>query len=288
MKHMKGGEVPAPDGDPSVRKANAKKLAAGYTKKKRFLECCYLSLATYLWFTQFLVIARYFVHSGDAKITQLAWTPLMMVCAMTLADFIGGIAHWGLDTWGTPDTPVFGNFIRSFREHHVDQAAMTKHDFIETNADTTLPLIPVLLLQRYFLYYGARSSTTAAAAQTIGEGHSSSSSSYAYNVSNENVGMHVFLLTLTLCIAFTNEIHKWSHEAKPNPVARALMAHNVILTPLGHRRHHRDNHDISYCITTGWLNVFLDKVEFWRKAETVVTALTGAIPRANDQHLLGK
>lgn len=33
---MNGGEVIARDGDPAVRKANARKLAAGYTKKKRF------------------------------------------------------------------------------------------------------------------------------------------------------------------------------------------------------------------------------------------------------------
>ncbi|KAH9597518.1 B domain of TMEM189 [Trypanosoma melophagium] len=284
MKDMRGGELPAPDGDSTVRKENAKKLASGYTKKKRFLECCYLSLATYLWFTQFLVVARYFVHGGEANTIQLAWTPIMIFFAMALADFISGIAHWGLDTWGTPDTPVFGNFIRSFREHHVDQSAMTKHDFIETNADTTLPLIPVLLLQRYFLYYSVGSSSSSAQKQNVGEGNSS----YMYNVRNENVGGHVFLLTLTLFIAFTNEIHKWSHEAKPNPLARVLMAYNIILTPRGHRKHHRDNHDISYCITTGWLNGLLDKVEFWRKAETVVTALTGALPRANDQQLLGK
>ncbi|KEG11916.1 putative ubiquitin-conjugating enzyme variant Kua [Trypanosoma grayi] len=270
MSGKTGGESPAREGDPTVRKANAKKLAAGYTKKKRFLECCYLSVATYLWFTQFIGVARYFVHSGEAQLVQLAWIPLMIVSAMALADFISGIAHWGLDTWGTPDTMVFGNFIRSFREHHVDQVAMTKHDFIETNADTTLPLIPVLLLQRYFL--------------NCPNVHNK----YIYNVHNGNVGGHVFLLTLTLFVAFTNEFHKWAHEVKPNVVARFLMSKNLILTPLVHRKHHRDNYDSGYCITTGWMNSGLDRIDFWRKAEVVVTALTGEIPRANDQWMLGK
>ncbi|EAN97576.1 putative ubiquitin-conjugating enzyme variant Kua [Trypanosoma cruzi] len=270
MSSVKEGKTGVFEDEFSIRKANAKKLAAGYTKQKRFMECCYLSFATYLWFTQFIIVARYFVHSGEVNLVHLAWSPLMVFFAMTLADFIGGMAHWGLDTWGTPETVVFGKFIRSFREHHVDQVAMTKHDFIETNADTTLPLIPVLLLQRYYLF----------SANTHGN--------YEYNIDSENVGRHVFLLTLTIFIAITNEVHKWSHMAKPPVLARFLMRCHLILTPRVHRKHHRGNFDISYCITTGWLNGFLDAVKFWRLAESVVTALTGALPRANDQNLLGK
>ncbi|RNF15422.1 ubiquitin-conjugating enzyme variant Kua like proteinue [Trypanosoma conorhini] len=270
MNSESGNSSPVATGDHRIRKANAEKLAAGYTKKKRLMECCYLYISTYLWFTQFVIVARYFVHGGQADLLQLAWSPLMILCAMTLADFISGLAHWGLDTWGTPDTLIFGNFIRSFREHHVDQVAMTKHDFIETNADTTLPLIPLLLLQRYCL----------SRPNTHGK--------YEYNIHNGNVGGHVFLLTLTIFVALTNEVHKWSHMAKPPAVVRFLMSCHVILTPRGHRKHHTGNYDQSYCITTGWMNGILDYINFWRWAETVVTALTGEIPRANDQQLLGK
>ncbi|RNF02846.1 ubiquitin-conjugating enzyme variant Kua like proteinue, partial [Trypanosoma rangeli] len=103
-----------------------------------------------------------------------------------------------------------------------------------------------------------------------------------------NVSGHVFLLTLTLFVALTNEVHKWSHMAKPPAVARFMMSCHLILTPRGHRKHHIGNHDQSYCITTGWMNGVLDHVNFWRVAETVVTALTGEIPRANDKYLLGK
>jgi hypothetical protein len=68
---------------------------------------------------------------------------------MVVADIFSGFIHWGLekscdsfcifsiylffrfDTWGTINTPVFGRFIRSFREHHLDAYEMCNHDFIE-------------------------------------------------------------------------------------------------------------------------------------------------------------
>lgn len=267
-----GGETATRDGDPTVRKVNAQKLAAGYTKTKRFAEYCYLSASTYLWCNALIAVGRYFVLGSDANLMQLVWMPLYIVAAMALADLVSGLAHWGLDTWGTPDTPIFGNFIRSFREHHVDQTAMCKHDFVETNADTTLPLLPVLLVQFALLRTTNRS----------GNGYDE------YNLHAGNVGRHVFALTFFLFVAMTNEIHKWSHQAKPASMVKGLMGSRVVLSPIAHRKHHKDPFDCSYCITTGWLNPLLDRIDFWRHIETLVTATTGEVARANDQAMLGK
>lgn len=255
--------------DFTLRKKNAKELAAGYTRKKRFMEYCYLSVGSFLWFTQFIIVARYFVHSGEVSKTQLLLSFFSFISAMFCAEFIGGLAHWAFDTWGSPKTFFFGTFIRSFREHHVDQSAITRHDFVETNADTMLPLIPVLLLQRYFIYC------------------TNEHGKYPYNIHPENVAGHVFLLIVTLFVAITNEIHKWAHQKRPHVFARVLIFCNIVLNPIVHRKHHSGNYDCSYCITTGWMNWYLDKINFWRKAEAVITALTGAIPRANDKKLLG-
>lgn len=268
-----GGETVAREGDPSVRKANAQKLAAGYTKTKRFMEWCYLSTSTFLWCYNIIAVGRYFTRATDANLMQLVWMPLYVLGAMTLADLVSGLAHWGLDTWGTPATPVFGNFIRSFREHHVDQTAMCKHDFVETNADTTLPLLPAVFLEFVLLRFVSNKS---------GNGYDQ------YNLHAGNVGLHVFALTFFLLVAITNEIHKWSHQVKQAPAVRYMMSHGILLSPIAHRKHHKDPFDCSYCITTGWLNPLLDRIHFWRYLEALVTSATGEIPRANDQAMLGK
>eukprot|EP00796_Vickermania_ingenoplastis_P004028 gene4028-2882_t len=255
----------------AVRKDNAKKLAAGYTKKKRFFECCYLSAFTLLWCSNLISVGRYFVRADDVNLMQLVWMPVFIVVAMTLADLVSGLAHWGLDSWGSPATPVFGPFIRSFREHHVDQVAMCKHDFIETNADTTLPLLPFVFLQFVFIRF-----------------RSNARINYPENLNNDNVGFHVFFLTFAMLVTLTNEIHKWSHQPKQAVIVRKLMDMHILLSPVAHRKHHKDPFDKSYCITTGWLNPLLDAIRFWRILEAIVTSATGAIPRENDQTLLGK
>ncbi|CCW63794.1 unnamed protein product [Phytomonas sp. EM1] len=257
--------------DPAIRKANAAKLAAGYTKKKRFFEYCYLSLSTYLWCANLFICARYFISCEEVNFMQIASIPLFVLPAMALADLVSGFVHWTLDTWGSPETPVFGSFIRSFREHHADPSAMCSHDFIETNADTTLTLLPALLWQHFAMMKSGAS------------GHH-----FPYNVHAGNIGMHVFLLTFFVLVAITNEIHKWSHMVRPHFFVRKLMNLGIILSPKTHHKHHVDPFDCSYCITTGWMNPPLDRVNFWRYMEILVTMATGAVARENDQLLLGK
>lgn len=244
----------------STRKTNAKKLAEGYSPAKRAVEyfCLFTALALFIY--DVVRAGRFMAHAPDSDWTVAALAVPSIFGAILLADLTSGIAHWGLDTWGSTATLVFGLLIRSFREHHVDQTAMTKHDFVETNGDNAMATIPMLAI--IALMPISCSGIT-------------------------SVSFHFFVITFSLFIAFTNEFHKWSHQHRPNPIAKFCMANSITLTPKNHRVHHTGAHDHSYCITTGWLNPFLDSINFWRNLESLVTAVTGEIPRANDQALLG-
>jgi len=177
---------------------------------------------------------------------------------ITTADFASGLVHWAADTWFKIDTPLVGkSLIRPFREHHIDPRAMLNHDFVETNADTFSLSIPFTVYSVYNFYFALKG--------------------------QENYLWDTWLLALVVFVGFTNEFHKQSHNHKNVPaLVQFLQRHHVILPPDHHRIHHVRPHANYYCITTGWLDPLLEKLNFWKNLERCVTALTGAIPRDDD------
>ena len=167
------------------------------------------------------------------------------------ADFLSGFVHWTFDTWGSARTPLIGQgFIRPFREHHTDPMSITRHDFVATNGNTCIASLPLL---------------AAACAIPL--------------TSRGRIILAVFLLSLTLGLLATNQIHKWAHLENPGPFVRLLQRCRLILTPEHHRVHHVAPYATHYCITTGWLNAILEATRFHRHAERAITIVTGAEPR---------
>jgi ubiquitin-conjugating enzyme E2 variant len=227
-------------------------LRDGYSSAVRRFELG--SIAVYAC-VMVLLVARVAPHVRAKP--WLALTAFLL--GYVAADLISGIVHWVADTWGTPDWPVIGKaLIRPFREHHVDQKAITRHDFVEINGNNCAISVPV-----------------GVAAALLPQGPA--------------LGMNLFVSTfagsLIVWVLFTNQFHKWAHQDSPPRGVAFLQKLNLVLPPEHHAVHHRVPYATYYCITVGWLNEPLQRLHFFAALERVITALTGLVPREDD---LGK
>ena len=232
-----------------VVQRDAEELAKNYPSWFRKLEWLGLISIFVLFFI--LICKTIFV-------AQNLWFVLFLgtLCGWIAADFACGFVHWLADTWGSPDIPILGAaIIRPFREHHVDQFAMTKHDFVETNAAAALGGLPLLIGCLF-----------------IPIGPSKPFLSFLF----------FFLIFLTFFGFLTNQIHKWSHTKKAPKIIQILQKKHLILNPIHHQVHHTAPYNKYYCITTGWLNKFLYAINFFPTCEKLITKYTGALPRQDD------
>jgi ubiquitin-conjugating enzyme E2 variant len=232
---------------------DADELAAGYTAQHRFAEYCGMTTAVALTIGLCFRIAHFPSLSGW-------WVPLAALVGILASDWVSGFVHWLFDTWGNLDTPVFGRLaIRTFRHHHVDQKAITRHDFIETNAHN----ISLTVIWSVIGFLWLRSD----------------------DAPMFNVFMAQSLICATFFTSFTSQIHKWAHQDKPSKIVLLLQRSRIILAPDHHSLHHSAPYNRNYCITVGWLNGPLRAIRFFETLERTITALTGVIPREDD---LGK
>lgn len=169
----------------------------------------------------------------------LAW-----FAGVLAADVVSGFVHWWMDTWGTPETPILGElFIRDFRVHHADEKEMTRHNFFETNGNSALVLLTVLIPAVFF--------------------------------PPSRPEVLAFLISFSLGILFTNQIHKWAHQDVPSSMVVFLQKRRIILSPDAHHRHHIFPHTTYYNITTGWLNLPIERVGMHALLERAITRVTG-------------
>lgn len=164
-----------------------------------------------------------------------------------LADLFSGLVHWIFDRFGTEETPFFGpNFIKAFRFHHKDPRDITLHGFLATNGSTSLAtLIPLGLLNLL----------------PIGGAH------WAV----------IFIVTAfvvaSVLTILTNQFHKWAHTKTPPAFVAWLQDRGIILGREHHAIHHVWPHESYFCITTGWLNPFMARIQFWSRGEALARRL---------------
>ncbi|XP_044743235.1 plasmanylethanolamine desaturase [Chrysoperla carnea] len=232
----------------------AQELANLYSKGKRTQESICVGICITLMAVNFFFIILHLRFENLSTIIMAA------LFGIITADFSSGLVHWGADTWGSVDLPIIGkNFLRPFREHHIDPTSITRHDFIETNGDNFSVTIPVLALLAWNFISSPEEDL------------------------QKKFPWTCYLFLLSLFIALTNQIHKWSHTYFGLPRwVMFLQDHHVILPRRHHRIHHVAPHETYFCITTGWLNWPLEKIQFWQILEYMIEVITGYKPRADD------
>lgn len=247
---MPKAESPPAPGDAASLRARARQdaavLASGYTRLQHWMNILGLSA--------FCVVA--ILVGAHVFSRTVGWIPLTVgiLAGWVLTDFICGLIHWAGDTWGRTGMPIVGRmFVRSFREHHVNPHAITRHGMIQLLGEQAIvaaPMLPVLWLYE----------------------------------PEEEIGLTVLICVYT---AFNSSIaanvfHRWAHMRRPPLVARLMQRMGLIIGYRHHARHHRPPYLRNYCIAIGWLNPLLDGVRFWRALEWLVWKTTGAIPREDD------
>ena len=208
------------------------------------------------------VLVLFSVRLADPLLTPSAWPWLAtgFLAGYLLADLLSGTVHWFCDSFFAPDTPLIGRaIIHPFRDHHDHPDAITQYGFLEQDSTNYLVIILPLLLA---LRAGGPDVT-----------------------SPTGVFVHGLLFAFAVGALGTNIFHKWAHARSVPPGVRWLQRRGLILSPEAHDRHHSAYTD-GYCVTHGWMNVILDRVDFFGRAERLIRSVIGR-PRPEDRDEAG-
>jgi len=229
-------------------------LKGSYTTPKRIQEI--ISMIIFIFMLSYSLFKIY----STITYSRIPYFIIGNVIAMIISDFASGFVHWAADTWGTLDTPLVGrSFVRSFREHHIDPSAMTRHDVVETNADNCLLTLPILYNMCKMIV-----------------------------IEDYDFLMLTFSTVLCVWVCMTNQIHKWAHTyPSPPPLIVFSQKIGLILNRQHHSVHHKPPFDSNYCITNGWCNGFLNFIGFWRVVENILSPMLKQIPREDDYKWTG-
>ncbi len=196
-------------------------------------------------------IVRLRPGDGPSLAPDLTVVALALVCA----DFLSGMVHWTADTWGSDTWPVVGpRLLRPFRLHHLNPGDLLRRDFIECNGDVAVLAASSLALT-FLLPTGSDAGRLGA----------------------------LFFVALAAWILPTNQVHQWAHQAQPRRVIRWAQDLGLILGRSRHAVHHVPPFDTQYCILTGWCNRPLARIHFFPALEAAVAAMTGLVPRGDEQ-----
>jgi hypothetical protein len=174
---------------------------------------------------------------------------LQILFGYLLADFIMGIYHWIKDTYFSPFTPIIGkSLIWGSRLHHIRPRYViefTDWELFYSSAKWTLIWMGPLF---YF------------------------------------TGINLFMISLFLTIGLNDVVHKYAHMLDYERPMWATFLQSIYLFQSHdeHHLHHISPHEINYCPITPFLNIILEKINFWKKAEGYIENVIGVKARAKE------
>lgn len=209
-----------------------------------------------LWIgTALTLIVYHIVNLVSALGLTSSWILLVVLAGFFTADFLSGMIHWTADTWFSDTMPILGQrVLKPFRVHHVNPDDFLRRNFLDTNGDVAVIVIPFLIA---VFWISTKEPWSAAVA--------------------------VYVVSLCAAGLPTNQFHQWSHLKNPPTIIRWLHSSRLIITRRAHLQHHKAPHTDNYCITLGWCNPVLTAIDFFPRLERMVTRFTGLQPRNDDK-----
>lgn len=102
--------------------------------------------------------------------------------AFITADFLSGVYHWGIDNYGSKETPIFGNQIHGFQRHHQYPWTITYRQFCNRISPICKSALPFCLILLCF--------------------------------NDLPSSLEIWLSMSCLFVIFSQQFHSWSHSKK--------------------------------------------------------------------------
>lgn len=165
--------------------------------------------------------------------------------AWLLADFMSGVVHWSEDRYlNTPSRFKFLDGIRTDNDlHHEKPYAMLKFTVFQ-NVNTSVVVAWPLALILYF------------------------------------IGAPAFIWLAFVFVSFGNLAHRWAHTVpgRQDPLVRLLQKIGILCSFEQHAEHHftgkgvvkKEDSSMCFCVMTSWLNVVLDRIQFFKGMEKII------------------